>query len=198
MDEPRPDLETVYRTYHPRLLRYLNRLIGADEAEDVAQDVFAKIGQALPEFRNESQLSTWIYRIATNAAVDRVRSAAYRAGARGVPIGGAGEGDAPGHEIPAPACSAEHQVIRDEMSECVQDLVRKLPEDYQVVLALSETEELKDREIAEVLGVTVETAKIRLHRARAKLRQSLESRCAFYRNSENTLLCDIKRAPPKS
>jgi RNA polymerase sigma-70 factor (ECF subfamily) len=161
----------------------------------VAQDVFAKISQALPEFRNESQLSTWIYRIATNAAVDRVRSAAYRAGARGVPIGG--EGDSPGCGIPAPAGSAEQQTIRDEMSECVQDLVRKLPEDYQVALALSETQQLKDREIAEVPGVTVETAKIRLHRARAKLRQSL-ARCSFYRSPDNTFLCDIKPPPPKS
>lgn len=60
MDEKQPDFETVYRSYYPRILRYLNRLIGADEAEDVTQEVFAKITQALPEFRNESQLSTWI------------------------------------------------------------------------------------------------------------------------------------------
>lgn len=154
MDEKQPDFETVYRSYYPRILRYLNRLIGADEAEDVTQEVFAKITQALPEFRNESRLSTWIYRIATNAAADRVRSAGYRVGARGVPIGDTGEGEPAGHEIARPACSAEQQTIRSEMSDCVQGVVRELPEDYQVVLALSETQELKDREIAEVLGVS--------------------------------------------
>ncbi len=73
------DFDALYRTFHPRILRYLARLIGIDEAEDAAQEVFAKISRAVPETRNESQLSTWIYRIATNTALDRVRSAGYRA-----------------------------------------------------------------------------------------------------------------------
>ncbi len=198
MDEQRPDLETVYREFHPRVVRYLNRLIGPEDAEDIAQDVFAKIARALPELRSGSQLSTWVYRIATNTALDRVRSADYCAGIRSVPIGDYSDEEPAGCEIVSPGSSAEQQTIRDEMSTCVQDLVRKLPEDYQVVLALSETQELKDREIADVLGVSLQTVKIRLHRARARLRESLESRCGFYHNSENTLLCDIKRAPPKS
>jgi RNA polymerase sigma-70 factor (ECF subfamily) len=81
------------------------------------------------------------------------------------------------------------------MSGCVQGLLQGLPEDYRIVLALSEMDDLKNREIAEVLGVSLETVKIRLHRARARLRKNLEGQCSFYRNSENTLLCDIKRAP---
>ncbi len=188
----------MYAEFHPRIVRYLVRLIGADEAEDAAQEAFAKIHSALPEFRGESQLSTWVYRIATNTAMDRVRSAAYRYSLHSVPIGEPGESESTCADVPSPDCTAERQTIREEMSECVQDLVKKLPEDYQVVLALSEVEDLKDREIAEVLGVTLEAVKIRLHRARAKMRALLESQCSFYRDGENTLLCDIKKAPPQS
>jgi RNA polymerase sigma-70 factor (ECF subfamily) len=194
----KPDFEALYREFHPRVLRYLARLIGFDEAEDAAQEVFAKISRALPEFRNESQLSTWIYRIATNAATDRVRTPEYRLKVRSSPIEGSCEAEPATATIASTACSAERQTIRDEMSGCVQGLLAELPDDYRTVLVLSETEDLKDREIAEILGVTLETVKIRLHRARVRLRQSFEKQCSFYRDSENTLVCDIKPLPPRS
>jgi predicted DNA-binding protein (UPF0251 family) len=62
----------------------------------------------------------------------------------------------------------------------------------QTVLILSDMEGLKDREIAETLDVTVEAAKVRLHRARARLRKILDSECTFYHDPRNTLLCDLK------
>ena len=69
----------------------------------------------------------------------------------------------------------------------------QLPDNYRTVLVLSETEGLKNSEIAEVLGVSLETVKIRLHRARVRLKGILEANCSFYHNPCNTLLCDIKR-----
>jgi RNA polymerase sigma-70 factor (ECF subfamily) len=191
-----PPFEAVYAEFHPRILRYLARMIGFDEAEDAAQEVFAKVSRGLPEFRSESQLSTWIYRIATNTATDRVRSAQYRLSARSSSLEESCESEPA--NMPAPgACSAETQTIRDEMSGCVRGLLTELPEDYRTVLVLSEMEDLKDREIAEILGLKLQAVKIRLHRARARLRQSLETKCSFYRDGENTLLCDIKPAPPR-
>jgi RNA polymerase sigma-70 factor (ECF subfamily) len=100
--------------------------------------------------------------------------------------------------MPGAPCSAERQTIRDEMSGCVQGVLAELPEDYRTVLALSEMEDLKDREIAEILGITLEAVKIRLHRARARLRKNLEEKCSFSRDSENTLVCDIKPPSPNS
>ena len=193
-----PQFDEVYAEFHSRILRYLARLIGIDEAEDAAQEVFAKVSRALPEFRNEAQVSTWIYRIATNTATDRVRSPEYRLSAKSSSLEETCESDPAGLPVVSTACSAERQTIRDEMSGCVQGLLAALPEDFRTVLVLSEMEGLKDREIAEILGVTLETAKVRLHRARARLRQSLENKCNFYRDSENTLLCDIRPLPPKS
>jgi RNA polymerase sigma-70 factor (ECF subfamily) len=72
------DFQNVYVEFHPRIQRYLNRLLGPNEAEDVSQEVFAKVSQALPQFRGDSSISTWIYRIATNAAYDRLRSPSFQ------------------------------------------------------------------------------------------------------------------------
>lgn len=182
--------DAVYRDYYPRIKRYLARLLAFDDAEDVAQDVFLKISRSLDSFRGESSISTWVYRIATNAAMDKVRSPAYRSRVTSASID-----DAPdsGQVLAGPEAhisSVEQDAIRSEMSGCVQSLVAQLPANYRTVLVLSETEGLKNAEIAEVLGISVETVKIRLHRARARLKQALESNCSFYHDPRNTLLCD--------
>jgi RNA polymerase sigma-70 factor (ECF subfamily) len=189
------EFDEIYRTFHPRILRYLARLIGPDEAEDLAQEVFVKISRSLDEFRNESQVSTWIYRIATNAAIDLRRSADYRSAQRTSPLDASCGQGTKDIVIESPDVSIEHQAIRKEMSGCVQALLNQLPDRYRTVLILSDMEGLKDREIAEVLDVTVEAAKIRLHRARARLKQSLDSQCSFYRDPRNTLMCDLKGLP---
>ena len=184
------DFEALYATFFPRIVRYLTRLVGPDGAEDLAQEVFIKISRSLGEFRGESSLSTWVYRIATNAAWDQLRGAEHRSSVSAVSP--CGDEDA---AVPDLSVSAEQQVIRGEMSECVRSLVDELPESYRTVLVLSEVESLRDAEIADILGVTLETVKIRLHRARARLRKAMEERCRLYRDRESTLLCDLK-APP--
>jgi RNA polymerase sigma-70 factor (ECF subfamily) len=186
------EFDALYGTFRPRILRYLARLIGPDQAEDVAQEVFVKISRSLDEFRNEAQLSTWIYRIATNAALDKVRSAEYRSALRILPIEGSCESAAADIVIESAEASGEQQAIRGEMTDCVRGLLKQLPESYRTVLILGDMEGMKDREIAEVLDVTVEAAKVRLHRARARLRKILESECTLYHDQRNTLLCDLK------
>ena len=186
------EFDALYGMFHPRILRYLTRLIGPDHAEDVAQEVFVKVSRSLAEFRNEAQLSTWIYRIATNAALDKVRSAEYRSALRTFPIEVSCESAPADMVLESDAVSGEQQAIRGEMTDCVRRLLNQLPESYQTVLILSDMEGLKDREIADVLEVTVEAAKVRLHRARARLRKALDTECTFYHDPRNTLLCDLK------
>lgn len=72
-------------------------------------------------------------------------------------------------------------------------IVRYL-QNYRAVLTLSELEELKNTEIAEVLGITLDTVKIRLHPVRSKLRRELATHCSFYRDEQNELACDLKSA----
>src|SRR5512136_521279 len=73
MTMQKPDFREVHDALRPRVLRYLARMAGEAEAEDLAQEVFAKVSRSLGNFRGDAELSTWVYRIATNTALDRIR-----------------------------------------------------------------------------------------------------------------------------
>jgi RNA polymerase sigma-70 factor, ECF subfamily len=189
---PRNELnfQEIHDEFRPRILRYLIRLIGSGEAEDLTQEVLAKISQALQAFRGESQLSTWIYQIATHSALDKIRSRSIRYLDQAETIEGNEEDqDAWTGEKPH---SLEAQVIREEMNACIRSVVDQLPENYRTVIVLSELEGLPDQEMAEVLGLSLEAAKIRLHRARTRLKEDLARHCVFYRTEQNELACDPK------
>ncbi len=184
-------IEDIYEGFHDKIIRYLTRLVGETDAEDLAQETFVKVGQALDGFRGEAQLQTWVYRIATNTALDRLRSPSLRETSHDpaavesmVSIGHIDVG----RRLP----TVEQQAIREEMSSCVREVVFQLPDDYRTAIVLSDLEGFKDGEIAEVLGLTLSATKIRLHRARARLKKELSSRCVFYKNEENELACDRK------
>jgi RNA polymerase sigma-70 factor (ECF subfamily) len=71
------EFKEIYEEFQPKILNYLARLMGPNEAEDMAQVVFAKVSRGLDSFKGQSKLSTWVYRIATNTAIDRLRSSAH-------------------------------------------------------------------------------------------------------------------------
>ena len=79
---------------------------------------------------------------------------------------------------------------RDE--ECVQEYIDKLSPENKTVMLLSETEGFKNKEIADILQVSLDTVKIRLHRARASLKKILDEACDFYHNEQDILACDRK------
>jgi len=184
----------IYKEFYPKITQYLTRLVGEHEAEDVAQVVFEKVNSNLPTFKGKSKISTWVFKIATNAALDRLRSPSYKRSPSG-PL-------APVHlqkvenitmagNKPAPP---DRKVIRDEMSDCIREFVDRLPPDYRTIITLNELEGFSNREIAEILDISLDTAKIRLHRARAKLKESLESGCDFYLDESSELACDRKQS----
>ena len=83
------------------------------------------------------------------------------------------------------------------MSECVREFVDRLPTDYRTVLILNELEGFTNKEIADILQISLDTAKIRLHRARAKLKKALEDGCDFYHDDRSELACDRKQPHSK-
>ncbi len=191
------DFDSIYKTFHPKILRYLTHMIGRRDAEDLAQEVFVKANQGLKTFKGESQISTWIYRIATNSAFDKLRSPSFRqTGLKSLSGDSIGEGEIEiidknawtGENTP----SIETSAVRKEMNQCIRGVVEKLPENYRTVMVLSELEGFRDDEIAEILDVSIHTAKIRLHRARARLKKDLEAHCNFYRDERNEFACDLK------
>ncbi len=188
--------QKIYADFQPKILRYMVRLVGEDEAEDLTQEILVKASQALETFRGESTLSTWLYRIATNAALDRLRSRPFQQSAQEKLLDDSSEEDWTavddrdiwtGEKTP----SLEQQIVRQEMNECIWRFIEKLPENYRVVVVLSEWEGLKNGEIAEILGITLDMVKIRLHRARAKLKEEFETHCEVYWIEE--LECDLTR-----
>lgn len=190
------EFQEIYDTYQPKILRYLTRFIGESEAEELTQETFVKVHQGLEGFRGESQVSTWIYRIATNAAMDKLRSPSFQRTAQFGLSDDVIEGDqAKGANgvvlVKDEKPLVEKQLIREEMNDCIRGYIEKLPEDYRAVVVLSEYEGLKNNEIAESLGISLDTVKIRLHRGRAKLKEELESNCEIHWIEE--MPCSVKK-----
>lgn len=186
----------LYQAHASAIRHYLARFVSKAEAEDLTQEVFIKAGQGLKDFRGESSPKTWLYRIATNALCDFLKSKAYR---RTQVQAGISEpeleryDDAPGQDAPL-----EKGAIHDEMNECIREFIHRLPELYSSVLVLGELEGYRHREIAEILDISVESVKVRLHRARARLKEELSRGCTLSYSSDNRLECERRHRPDGS
>ena len=187
----------TYNEFYPKITHYLTRLVGDSEAEDVAQIVFEKVSNSLSDFKGESKISTWIFRIATNAALDRLKSSSYKRTSSGslapVPLQTVENLDLAFNKPTSP----DQKIIQDEMSECVREFVDRLPTDYRTVLILSGLEGFTNKEIADILQISLDAAKIRLHRARARLKKELANGCDFYHDDRSELACDRKQPDKK-
>ena len=187
--------DEIYASFQPKVLRFFIRMFNDEaEAEDLCQEVFIKINRGLHAFRGDSSLSTWIYKIASNVANDRFRSASFQKGKKKVISKEKAEGLPEdrnvwtGEQEPL----ADQRMVKEEMNQCILNYVHDLDKDYRTVLILSEYEGLKNKEIAEVLGVSLDTVKIRLHRGRAKLKKRMSRECELYYDSDSSLCCDKK------
>jgi len=186
----------IYERFHPGVLRFLSRIVGEEEAEDVAQEVFLRVDRGLEGFRGESSMGTWIYRIARNAALDRLRSRpAWLESVCQLREHVSNEDPADVmSQLPDERASLERYLIGKEMSECIRGRIRNLPESYRRVLILSELVGMTNAEIASALGVSEGAVKIRLHRARSLLRKDLDTHCTLYHDERDELGCEPKPA----
>jgi RNA polymerase sigma-70 factor (ECF subfamily) len=188
------EFQKIYDIFQPKIFRYLTHLAGEQEAEDLTQETFIKVHQGFGNFRGESQLSTWIYRIATNTALDRLRSPSFQRAAHislseNLVVSEIADKTICAEEKKPPV---EQQLIREEMNDCIRGYIEKLPEGYRTVLVLSEFEGLQNNEIAGILGITLGAVKIRLHRAREILKEELRNNCDSYWIEDNEFLPELK------
>jgi RNA polymerase sigma-70 factor (ECF subfamily) len=161
---------------------YLERLTGNHEsAEDLLQETLVKISRGLSKFEGRSSVKTWAYSIATRVATDHFRRPASKE--KIVGFDNTTEPESPDSEI-------EDRLVIDEMSACVRGVIDGLPSDYRTALVLHDLEGLTAAQVAEVAGCSLATAKIRIHRARRRLKQALENECTFYRDDDNVFRCD--------
>jgi RNA polymerase sigma-70 factor (ECF subfamily) len=190
-----PDLQfnDIFNTYQKPIYNYVLRMVrDGNIAEELTQEIFIKTYKNLSSFRADSKLSTWIYGIATNSCLDYFRSSDFKKGKNIEPLEeGILNEDKSGEDIRR-ILSIEEDLIKSEMAECIRDYIESLPGDYRTVIILHDLEGFKNREIAKILGCNLDTVKIRLHRARQKLRSILGSNCDFYLDTNNVLCCDRK------
>ena len=183
------DLGQVVLEHRPRIYRYLLSMAKDPVvAEDLTQETFLRTLRRIGSLRDRSALVPWLYRLATNVFVDWVRTEGRRrlAYADGQDRDGA---DLIGL-IPDPTAHVDRRVEQSEMSECVQDFVDDLPDDFRSVILLHDAHGLSNPEIAEMLGLTLATTKIRIHRGRLRLRQALEAGCEFEPDDRGVTVCD--------
>jgi RNA polymerase sigma-70 factor, ECF subfamily len=185
--EPRPSFEQLHALYAPRVRSYLQRFVDATEVDDLTQEVFLKAHQGLEGFRGQCKVSTWIFQIATHAALDRIRSPLHHLSRQKlIPdsiLNSSLEPSAPSHES---------NPLHTEMCKCIRGLVDELPLDFRTIIHLSELKELKISEIAQILGISPGAAKIRLHRARQALRKRMEVDCRILLDERAEIQCDRK------
>jgi len=156
--------EALYHRYKRRVYGLALRIVGPVDAEEVAQEAFIRIFRGLPKFRGDAALSTWIYRLAVNAALShRTR----RAGAR-LPTD-EHQNDQALEAQPAEEPAPGDAVLRGRLERALV----QLPAGYRTVIVLHDVEGLEHEEIASILRCHVGTSKSQLHKARARLREIL-------------------------
>ncbi len=195
------DYSEIYTKYYGKVSKYLAGIIGQPDAEDLAQEVFLKVGNSLENLRDQSKLSSWIFEIALNTARDSLRRRSSMKSGRDcrVPLTVEGsEKDQPIEVQDLSARTPEEIQEHSSMVECYLRFVKELPKLYYDVYVLSELEGLSDKELSKRLSLPLETVKMRLHRARSQLYETLRTHCSCYYNERGELMGDLKSVrPPK-
>jgi RNA polymerase sigma-70 factor, ECF subfamily len=163
------------------------------EAEELTQDSYARALERIDQLRDPQAALAWLYRIATTVTLDRIRQRRPST----VPldtVAPAGAEAEQAAEREHPPTLLEGALESSEMSDCVQGYLAALPDDYRVAILLHDAHGLSNPEIAELLGCSLATAKIRVHRARTRLRETLSTACTFEIDERGVLVCDPRPA----
>lgn len=164
-----------------QLFIYLRRMINnSPDADDLLQETLIRIAGNLPDFEYRSSVKTWAYKIATNVAYDYLRKHKKNQLVEfdeKDKSSGVDEGD---------------RLVLDEMNSCVREVIDKMPPDHRSVIVLYNLQGKSIAETAEICGITLENAKIRIHRAKARLKEALDRECVFYKTDDGALRCDRK------
>lgn len=164
--------EELVKRYERKVYNIAYRLMGNErDASEVLQDAFLRAYRFLPKFQFKSSFFTWLYRIATNVSLTKLRK---REKVQLVSIDepANADGDLP-LEIPDYRYNPEKMMKQRQLREALQKAVDNLPPDYRSVVVLRDLEGLSNEEVSKVLNLTVAAVKSRLHRGRLELRKVL-------------------------
>jgi RNA polymerase sigma-70 factor (ECF subfamily) len=160
--------EALVRRYQRPITGYIFRMLGDYEASlDVSQEVFIKVYNSLSRYSSDYKFSTWLYRIAHNAAIDHMRR-------NSVTPQSLETENADGTyqlQIECPNPTPEQDRERSEWRTEIENVVKRLPAPYRELILLRHSQDLSYDEIAEVTGLPLGTVKNRLFRAREMMRE---------------------------
>lgn len=159
-------VERYYRKIYNLALRLVRN---PEDAEDVLQETFVSAYKALPNFKGQSAFGTWIYRIATNFGLMKLRGKKPVF----VSLDEPRDNDMPNIELTDFSANPLEEVLDSELREKMEQAVAALPDDMRTVFLLRDVEGLSNAEVAEILDLSVPAVKSRLHRTRLQLREQL-------------------------
>ncbi len=172
-------LEEIYRSHGERILNMAYRMTGDEEtARDLTQEIFLKVYEKISSFRGESQLYTWLYRLAVNHILNYLRRSRRRQWLalldKSVGELFTQEQMEPNSPLSPVAPSAQGLLERQEREHIVWKLIQTLPVKYRVPLVLYRYEGLSYRDIAEMMNISLSAVETRIHRARKMLVEKLQ------------------------
>ena len=165
-------------TYHAKIFQFSYLTCGKrEDAEEVAQDTLLQVFKSLDQLRDPRRLKSWVFRIAKNACLMKRRKSTF-APPRELSLSdylpARAHGDEQRIEIADWSHLPEDDLLRSEMSGILKSAIAELPEQYRSVLLLRDVEGLRTDEAAEVLELSTDAVKQRLHRARLAVRAKLD------------------------
>ncbi len=176
----------IYNKYSSKVKRFILALV-KDQwvADDILQETFLKVQLNLETLKDPTKLSSWIFRIAHNLCQDHFRQLKAARTRQSTGLLQAEDHEDESIQLPR----LQEELEQREMGRCVQDQIELLPEHLRAVLVLFDIMECSHQEIADIMRITVNNVKVRLHRARKQLKPILEERCIFERDERDVLVC---------
>jgi RNA polymerase sigma-70 factor (ECF subfamily) len=174
-DRDEKAFEEVVRTYQNKVFNLVYRMMGnADEAEEVAQEVFVTVFKSVETFRGEAKFSTWLYRIAANHCKNRLKYLGRRSYKATGELNEETEHEAQSAQPSSmrPHIDGPEAVLQGlELERLIQSAIAQLDEEHRELVILRDVEDLSYEDIARITGLELGTVKSRLHRARLQLKE---------------------------
>ncbi|MEE4198367.1 MAG: sigma-70 family RNA polymerase sigma factor [Bacteroidales bacterium] len=158
--------------YHPMVLTICNNILhNFEDSMDVSQEVFIKIYESIDQFRGDSKVSTWLYRIAVNKSLNFLRSKKRNRWFNSLDLI---FGDDKAQQDPADDSPQPGEILEtDENKKVLHDALKKLPEKQNAAIALSHFEDLSYKEIAEIMDISVTEVGVLINRGKKKLQKTI-------------------------
>lgn len=189
------NLNRLFADHYQRVYRTILGLIHEPmEAEDLTQETFIKAYRGLPDFRGQASLATWLTRIARNVVLDDYRRRDRKLDACTSSLDDSEFDILPIEQDPTPAQATEKNLS----DQCIRSCIASLPGVYRRVMELHDLHGVPTAEIAQMLGLSTASVKIRIHRGRQHLRARVGRHCDLYVDECDDLICQRSERSARS